>query len=42
MVTPNPSQMRLMMSKDGEIWLFSIFDRFEIETPVARLTSASV
>src|SRR5256885_1529061 len=28
--TPNPSQMRFMMSKDGEIWLFSIFGGFEI------------
>ncbi len=31
-----------MMSNDGEIWLFSIFERFEIDTPVASLTWASV
>jgi len=34
--------MRFMMSNEGDICRFSIFDRFEIETPVASLTWARV
>jgi len=34
--TLSPSQMRFMMSNDGEIGCFSIFDRFEIETRSPR------